>query len=152
METQGLTFALESVFGSPAETWALSRAQWEETEESYRAGHLMPDVQEYKRLEQSGMCRYFTARFDGAMVGHILFIVHSQRFTRESNASEDFFFLDKGHRKGTNAIRLLRFAVAQLQSEGVRQISMCSKLTAGRDIGVLLRRVGFRHVADLYVL
>jgi L-amino acid N-acyltransferase YncA len=145
-------FALESLFSTFDETNALWRAHWGETEAAYRKAPLDPDVDQFRRLEELGWSKYFTARIDGKLVGHLYFIVHTNRHTRSKNAVEDFYFFLPEHRKGMDAIKLLRYAVAELREQGCEQIGMSSKLTGTKDIDPLLRRVGFRHVANFYVI
>lgn len=152
MNAAPIVFAKEPLLQAASEACALFVAHWEETEAAYRPRQLRPDWPQIERMVEAGWVRFFTARVDGALVGHLCFVVFPSRFTSTITASEDFFFLLKDFRRGMNAIKLLRFAVQALRDEGVGEICMSSKLTAGHDIGPILRRVGFRHVADSYVM
>lgn len=147
-----MEFALESMFSEPKATYDLWRAHWDETEVAYRAAPLNPDIQQFLRLEELGRSRYFTARENGVLAGHLYFIVHPDRHTQTLTAVEDFFFFLPAYRKGGNALKLLRFAVDTLKAEGVLQVGMSSKLTGKKDIDPFLKRVGFRHVANFYVI
>lgn len=147
-----LIFATEPLVPAFDEATKLWSAHWAETEVGYRKAPMNPDYRQFARLEELNWSRYFTARSDGVLVGHLYFIVHTDRHTQTRNAVEDFYYFLPEHRKGTDAIKLLRFAVDTLRSDGCKQIGMSSKLTGGKDIDPILRRVGFRHVANFYVI
>jgi GNAT superfamily N-acetyltransferase len=147
-----MEYALESIATDPKATTELWLAHWEETETQYRIAPLNPDIDLMKRMDENGKLRYFTARDNGALVGHLLFAVGNDRLTMTPSAGEEFFYLTPEHRKGRNALRLINFAIAYLKAEGMRSITMTSKLTTNRGIDSLLKHVGFRHVSNLYVL
>lgn len=148
-----LVFSHEDLRMIFPEVMPLWHAHWYETE-GYRSGSepFAPDFDQYERLEAAGMWRQFCARdeADGRLAGHIGYIVHKSRHTQRMNAVEDYFFMVNEYRRGFNALGLLRFAIAELRKEGVKQIGMSSKLT--HDISVLLKRAGFKHVAQFWVL
>lgn len=144
-----LLFQRESLRDTIDEVRLLWQSHYAETEQ-YRRLPLCPDEAQFFRMEEMGMWRQFTARADGQLVGHLGYIVHQDRHTSVLCAIEDYFYLLPAHRAGSNAIRLLRFAIASLKEEGCQQIGMSSKMT--HDIDPLLRRVGFACVAKLYLL
>ena len=150
--TQVLNIQQESLVDAFDEAGVLWKAHWKETEVAYRTAPLDPDYVQFTRLEELGWSRYFTARVDGKLAGHLYFIVYTNRHTRTKTATEDFFFFMPEHRLGMNALKLLRFAVASLKAEGCDQVGMSSKLTGAKDIDPFLRRAGFRHVANYYVI
>lgn len=150
--TQAVLFAQESLVASFVEATFLWKAHWDETEVGYRKFPMKPDYKQFGSLETNKMSRYFTARVDGKLVGHLYFIVHTNRHTQTKTAVEDFFFFLPEHRRGSDAIKLLRYAVDQLRAEGVEQVGMSSKLTGKKNIDPILKRVGFRHVANFFVL
>lgn len=140
---------LRDIFVDVMPLW---HAHWFETE-GYRAQEpFSPDLDQYARLEEAGMWRQFCARdeADGRLAGHIGYIVHKSRHTQRMNAVEDYFFMVSEYRRGFNALGLLRFAISELRREGIAQIGMSSKLS--HPIGTLLRRAGFEHVAEFWVL
>lgn len=145
-------FALESLVAAMHESIVLWNEHWKETEVAYRNADMNPDFKQFAALESAGMSRYFTARVRGELVGHLYFIVHTNRHTRTLTAVEDFYFFMPEHRRGTDAIKLLRFAVDALKREGVQQVGMSSKLTGKKNIDPILKRVGFRHVANFFVI
>ena len=147
-----ISFQLEPLVPCFKEVFPLWEQHWAETEVGYRTAPMNIDYEQFSRIEELNWSRYFTARDDGVLVGHLYFIIHKNRHSQTKNAVEDFFFFIPEYRKGRNAIQLLRFAISSLKAEGVEQIGMSSKLTGKKDIDPFLRRVGFRHVANFYVL
>lgn len=139
--TSMLTYALEPLSGVLPEVQELWKLHFDETE-GYRSSlGFSPDVKQFLAFETSGMFRLFTAREQGRLVGHIGFVVFNSRHTPSRVAGEDFFYFRQEARKGLEAVKFLRYAIAELKAEGVEQVTMTSKLS--NDIEPLLRRVGF---------
>jgi hypothetical protein len=147
-----MILSLESLFDHPEETAELWKAHWKETEEFYRLAPLNPDWGQFHRLEQVKWNRYFTLRDGNVLVGHLYFIISPNRHTSTLMAAEDFFYLMPEYRKGSNALKLLRFAIVELQKEGIREILMSTKVIGVKSIEPLLKRVGFMHIANVYAL
>ena len=131
---------------------ALCEKHWNETEEQYRNAAFNPDKEQLIHLESIGWSRYFTARLDGELIGHLYFAVFNHTHTQMKVATEDFFYILPEHRKGTTAVRLLKMALRTLRLEGCSQIGMSSKLTGSKPIDPLLLRMGFTHVSNYYVI
>jgi len=146
-----LSFALERLHDIQPEVNQLWALHYAETE-GYRGAPMIPQLDQFYRMEDAGMWRQFTARddVDGHLVGHLGYMVHVGRHTGVLTATEDFFYLRKEYRGGYNALRLLRFAIGRLKAEGCKQIGMSSKMT--NDIEPLLKRVGFDLVAKFYTM
>jgi GNAT superfamily N-acetyltransferase len=146
-----LTYALESLETILVEAMHLWKAHWDETEGYREVQGYDPDLAQFIYLDRNNMFREFTVRDEfGKLVGHLGYILHNSRHTKRKAASEDFFYLLPEHRQGMNAMKLLRFAVAQLKDDGCVEIGMSSKLT--NDIAPLLKRAGFKHVAQYYMM
>ena len=150
--TETLQIGQESLIDAFDEAMVLWAQHWKETEQAYRASPMNPDYDQFKAIEAAGWSRYFTARLGGKLVGHLYFIVYPGRHTKTLSAVEDFYFFLPEHRKGMDALKLLRYATGCLKGEGCDQVGMSSKLTSNRDIDPLLRRAGYRHVANFYVI
>lgn len=146
-----LTFGVERLahmYPEAEELWGL---HWQETEGYRDEQGYRPDKSGFLTMEGAGNFVEFTARSsDGRLVGHLGYILHVSRHTSRLNAVEDYFYLRPEARKGLNAVRFLRFAVEVLKRAGCCQVGMSSKLT--NNIGPLLKRVGFKHVADFYTM
>jgi GNAT superfamily N-acetyltransferase len=147
-----LTFQRESIKVDPIATTKLWAAHWYETEVQYRPAPLDPDWMQFIHLEDRNFGYYFTARDDGELVGHLFFLINKSRHTQTYSAVEDFYFMRPSHRKGRNAVRLLKFALDFLKSEGYTTVSMTSKLTGTKSADPIFRRLGFRHVGNFYSL
>lgn len=147
---ESLTFQAEPLRDIIAEAEVLWRAHWLETEGYRHSQPYDPDNAQYVRMDECGMFRQYTGRIDGELIAHLGYITHKSRHTSRLNAIEDYFYVTPKARLGWTAMQLLRFAVADLKSRGCVQIGMSSKLT--NDIDVLLRRAGFEHVGNFYVM
>lgn len=148
----GMDIAIENLPDVFPEATALWGRHWVETEQPYRGVPMNPDYEQFTKLHEAGWARYFTAREDGKLVGHLFFIVYKNRHTQTKTAIEDFYFFLPEYRRGSSAIKLLKYAVDTLKAEGCVQVGMTSKLTSGRGIDPILKRVGFSHVANFYVI
>lgn len=147
-----IELAQESLVAAFPEATVLWGNHWQETEVEYRAAPMNPDYDQFARLEEANWGRYFTARVDGRLAGHLFFIVHKDRHTQVKVAVEDFFYFRPEYRKGFNAVKLLTYARDILKAEGCKQVGMSSKLTGGVDLAPLMQRLGARHIANFYVM
>ena len=146
-----LTYAVEKLETIIPEVMRLWKMHWDETEAYRELQGYNPDLPQFIRLDRMDAFREYTARDEsGKLVGHLGYILHTSRHTGHKAASEDFFYLVPEHRKGMNAMKLLRFAVEQLKQEKCAEIGMSSKLT--NEIEPLLKRAGFNCVAKYYMM
>lgn len=129
----------------------LWKAHWEETE-GYRSGvGYQPDEGQLFKLDELGQLRIYTARGENnILLGHLCYITHISRHTSKPSATEDYFYVIPEARGSGIAMRLLKFAINDLRQNGYTEIGMSEKIT--NPIGPLLKRVGFKHVANFYVL
>lgn len=151
-EYRGLVFAVERMTDCIArgETQPLNAAHWDETEGYRHSQGMKVNYQSYVSMEGCGQLLYFTARRDGKLVGHLVYIVYTNRHSSTLTAVEDFFYFIREERAGYTAVSLLRYAIRVLKACGCKEIGMSSKLT--NDIDALLKRVGFKHVANFYTM
>lgn len=148
-----IVYAEEPLLSCYDEAYDLCEKHWYESEEKYRNSEYNPDKAVLTSYENAGMAKYFTARLDGELIGHIYFIVYNHLHTQQKTANEDFFYFLPEHRKGRNGLRLLQYALKVLKEDlGCVQVGMSSKLTGSTPIDKLLKRMGFNHVANFYVI
>lgn len=146
-----MKFALERLADILAEVEELWHAHWKETEGYRDSQGYNPDHKQYLRVEAQGAFLEYTARDEeGKLAGHVGYILHVSRHTSKLNAVEDYFYMRPECRGRGAASGLLRFAIADLQRRGCKQVGMSSKLT--HDIEPLLAKVGFKHVAKFFVM
>lgn len=146
-----LTYAVESLRDVLTEAEQLWHQHWQETEGYREQQGYNPDVEQFLRLDELGWFKEYTARdASGRLVGHLGYIVYKSRHTQRPTAIEDYFYLVPEARRGLNAVKLIRFAVNDLKAQGVCEVGMSSKLT--NDITPLLKRVGFKHVAQFWMM
>lgn len=147
-----VVYAEENLIPVYQQAYALCYKHWLETECKYRNAAYDPNYEQLVAYEQQGFARYFTARLDGEIIGHIYFMVFDHLHTQKKTANEDFFYFLPEHRKGSSAIRLLKYAVKSLKDEGCVTVGVSSKLTGKKNINKLLERMDFQHVANFYVI
>lgn len=145
-----LVYGVEPLSETLPEVQELWRMHWQETEGYRDELGYDPDVIAYVNMDRRGMWRQYTARDEGRLAGHVGFMLFSSRHTRAQTAGEDYFYLRKDYRGSGVATKLLTFALERLKVEGVKHVTMSSKLAV--DIQPLLERVGFKFVAKQYSL
>jgi len=124
---------------------------WRETE-GYRHGlALDPDYAAMVAREEAGGCLQLTVRHLHGMHlrGHLRMWISSSLHTKTLYADEDTLFLDPHHRGSFLVMALMRYAEACVLPLGVREIRANSK--KANKAGVLMRRLGYDHVADQFV-
>lgn len=129
----------------------LHQQHWLETE-GYRHGlELRPDYMAMGARDARGGCLQLTVRHQHGMrlVGHLRMWLGTSLHTRTLYADEDTLYLDPFHRGGFLVIALMRYAERCLRQLGVREIRANSK--KANDAGVLMRRLGYNHVAEQFV-
>jgi GNAT superfamily N-acetyltransferase len=151
VETAGRLFVLaaESFRGIRGELEALHEAHWLETEKHRHGLALRPDYPALDFDERVGRLVQFTARCDGALVGHLRMYLGCSRHTSTRFAQEDTLYVIPECRGGMLGLALMRYAERCLLQMGVREIRADSKLVNHAD--VLMRRLGYTPVATQFV-
>lgn len=107
------------------------------------------DSDYFYELEAVGFLRLFTARCNNKLAGYGVFIVGDHpHYARSLQAIQDAFFLSKEYRQGWNGIKFLRYCDKHLVLEGCDVGYHYSPLR--NDIGVVLKRIGYRPIQVLY--
>lgn len=148
IEAHGVVFRIERIRDVLAEIRPLHAQHWAETEKYRSVVGLEASYDQYITSERSGAFVLFTCRERGVLVGYLMLDLFRSRHTSKWQAVEDAFFMTPAVRKGFRAVAFLRYALGCLTDLQFRQAVFTSKPT--KDIGVLLRRVGFVKVADAY--
>jgi len=140
-------FQLEPLEPIVRDIFLLAKAQWEELE-SERKYPFNPDVKRYLEFNRTGFLRQYTAR-EGEIVGQAGMYVSPSMHSQVLIATEDTWYLKPEYRKGSNALRFLRFVENDLKSIGVQEIHMTSTL-ANKSGKIMLAR-GYTHVLNGYL-
>lgn len=112
----------------------------------YKDIELAPNFEGYKRCEEAGNLRVYTARIDGALVGYaVFFVLPHVHYSGSVYAQGDVFFVVKEHRGKMLGLRLLRFTERELAAEGVQVVSQHSKIKHP-EFGELLALEGYEGV------
>jgi ribosomal protein S18 acetylase RimI-like enzyme len=124
----------------------LRQCHWEE------AGHKGPLLYRYDILERmwdQGMIRVWGV-FDGDfLVGHLTAYVVIQLASGNLAAEDESIYVLPEYRSGYGAA-LMRMAMADLRAEGV--IDIGATCAVENKTPLLLRRLGFKHTANRYVI
>lgn len=105
------------------------------------------DVRNYENA--SDLIRIFTARINGQLVGYAAFIVSKhQHYTDSLQAQQDAIYLSPAARKGPAGIAFMVWCDKALADEGVEIIYQGS--SHKRDIGPVLKRLGYEPIETLY--
>lgn len=110
---------------------------------------LNPDIEQYEEAERIGALKIFTARDEGKIVGYFAVLVtRSLHYADHIYANNDVIFLHPEYRKGFTASKLIKFALDCLAQDGISMLFINTKLH--RPFDILLRRLGFDHVENVY--
>lgn len=111
---------------------------------------LNVDVEMYRRIEEAGMLRIYTARRFSKLVGYATFIIGSNGHYKDSlQAKQDVFYVDPSHRGIFIGPKLIGYADAMLTVDGIQVVYHHQKL-AHPTLGVLLAREGYEHVENIW--
>jgi len=89
--------------------------------------------------------KFFVAELNSEVVGFISAIVYEQLFSRDKTADELAWYVDKSHRGGTAAIRLLKAYEDWAKNNGVICINL-SHIEDLTDLTKLYNRLGYRKI------
>ncbi len=118
-----IVFARERFQDVLAEFVPLARREWEVATEDPRLFPFDPNWEAYCMMEDRDAVRLYTAREDGAMVGHLGYTVHSSLHSRRTRtATSDVMWLEPKARRPGVANRMLAFAEEQLRADGVHVV------------------------------
>ncbi len=109
---------------------------------------LDPDFHTYKKIEENGALRVFTARDDdGTLVGYNCFFVNPNLHYQSSlQAVQDVLYVDK-ERRGFGRT-FIKWCDDELRKEGVQKVY--HHLKAKYNFGPMLERMGYELVDLIY--
>jgi hypothetical protein len=117
---------------------------------------LKPDYGYMAAKERRGELLQFTARINGALVGNLRVYLFDDLHTGTRGANEDTLYLAKRARIGFTASRFIDYAERCLAEVGVEDVWIDTKILHDeqgkviRDVGVLMKRQGYDHVANKF--
>jgi hypothetical protein len=108
---------------------------------------LEPDVELYRKLEESGALRVYTMRKDGELTGYAVFMVKTNLHYRQSlQAQQDILYVDPGERLA--GAFFIMYCDEQLRAEGVQAVYHHVKMAI--DFGPLLARLGYTPIETIW--
>lgn len=126
---------------------------WDETEAPYRGGERLASHYTYIQASERGSLLLVTIRRpDGALCGYLMFsITRDAHRAGTFRANEIGIWLHPDDRKGLNGSRLFSYGERCLKELGCSAIAAtCKSPVGGPRFGVILKRQGYRHIANLY--
>ena len=107
------------------------------------------DFDLYRKVEEVGRLRIFTAREEGRMVGYLICILmHSQQRKSLRMAHEEAFYVDPDFRRNGTATKLMEFAEESLKPEA--DIIMYHAPEANPAFGLLLKKRRCKKYAEYF--
>lgn len=145
-----ITYQRERIADLWNEVQPLLEQHWDEIS-AHKDIPLDPDVARYNAAEAAGWLRAYTAREAKTLIGYAAFMVAPSLHYRASvQAVQDVVYVAP-ERRGRVGIELLRFANLQLRAEGVQLVYQHQKV-AHPALGVVLRRIGYQHVENIWAM
>ncbi len=154
---RGLTFQRERAHELLDEARPLFEAHYREISH-YQDIPLDINEAAYMQLEESGLLRCFTARYNGELVGYCVFVVRPNlRYSSSIQALQDILFVDKTRRGSLIGKRLLEYCHERLRAENVQVTYQHSKATKEirdaiaaipnrHDVGQLFEMMGYELI------
>jgi GNAT superfamily N-acetyltransferase len=137
-----VTFAHELLCEVVQEVQPLLQMHYQELTLHKDVVKLDPQWKEYALLEQLGRFLVFTAREDGDLCGYnAFFLTRHLHYAGLTVAQNDVFFLAPDHRRGTTALRFLRYCEEQLRALGADKLVYHAKLS--NNFAPILHRLGY---------
>lgn len=144
-------FAVEDYLECEPELQELYPEHWKEIGLDHDVILLDPDYERYRAMAKAGVIHLVTARYDDALIGYHIAMIHPHLHYKSSiTAFTDIFYLAPAYRVGMVGYRMLKFMRDSVKDRGVQKIYMGTKLT--HDIGPLLDRLGFKAIERIYSL
>ena len=136
------TYQQEFINSVKSDIIPLLHLDWLEIEHRKDIREFDPDWEAYETLEEAGILKVFTVRFEGKLVGYYSCIVspslHSKGLLQ---ATIDAIYLHPDYRKGLVGYKLIKFAEKCLKEDGVKIILLGT--TEVNPIDPLLLKLGY---------
>lgn len=137
-----MNFQQETLYMLIGEIENLIQLHYEEVTLHKEFMELDVDWAKYAELERQGKLLVFTARDHGVLVGYSAFFIDNHiHYKTNVMATNDAVFLHPDHRKGSMAIKLIKFCDSELSKLGPVKITWHVKFS--RDFRAILHRLGY---------
>lgn len=144
-----LAFAVEPFFAVYAEAAPLMELHWEEIAKSKHLLKINPDLDKYKIANIEGMLITVSARFEGKLVGYLVWLlVPHPHYKHVTIAEDDLHFLLPEYRQGLAGYKFLKAAIGFAQEAGAKIVVMREKI--GHQHPALMERLGFKPTDVIY--
>lgn len=145
----GILFSKEKVLGVADEIEPLLRQHYEEVALHQDVVPLDPDWARYVAMEEDGNLLVYTVRKEGRLVGYaVFFLVPHIHYRTTLVASNDILYLHPSCRRGTLALRFIKWVEQQAKACGAKRIMWHVKKE--NDWSAILHRIDYQ--TEEYIL
>lgn len=137
-----ISFRRELLCEVVQEAQPLLQAHYDELTLHKEVVKLNPQWDQYALLERLDRLAIFTARDDGKLAGYNAFFVQKHfHYAGLTVAQNDVFWISDEYRRGTTALRFLRYSEEALKGIGAQKIVYHCKYS--NNFAPILHRLGF---------
>lgn len=145
----GIEFKEEVLEDFLEELKPMLKLHWEELANNKDIRPLDPDYLMYIQLNRANICRFFTVRVDGRLVGYSSWLVtNNLHYKTWKYAVCDVYYLDPEHRKTGLSLDFFFKIEDWLKSLGVKSITVQDKINHSH--AKFFDRLGFKAIEQNY--
>lgn len=138
-----MNFQRETIFDVIEEVQPLLDLHYDELCLNKDLAKLAPRWDVYTEMERLGCFVVFTAREDGRLVGYSAFFLQPHmHYSGFVVAQNDIFYIAQEHRRGTTALRFLRYSETALKELGAQKLVYHCKYS--NNLAPILHRLSYR--------
>ena len=147
-----LTFQIEPVSQCWNEIMVLAHQHWAGTRGYRRHEPFNPSFERYHACNQSGFFQLFTARDGQKLVAYFGTYLSPSMHSQLLMATEDTMFIEQDYRGGRNALRFLKYVLAQFRAWNVYEVMFSCEIDNETGIKGILLYLDFEPAVVQYRL
>lgn len=138
-----MNFQRETIFDVIEEVQPLLDLHYNELCLNKELAELSPRWDVYAEMERLGCFIVLTAREDGKLVGYSAFFLQPHmHYSGFVVAQNDLFYITEEHRRGTTALRFLRYSETVLKDLGAQKLVYHCKYS--NNLAPILHRLAYK--------
>jgi len=142
-------YAVENATDIIEEIKPLLQSHYEEIARNKDKIKLNPNYDIYRSMDTAGLLHVVTVRDNEVLAGYFICVIMPNLHYQDCIvATNDILFISKPYRKGSLAMKMLKYAEKTLKERGADRIVINMKLA--HDFGVLLERLGYVEIERVY--
>ena len=144
-----ITFQQERIADVYTEAADLLIRHWHEVA-FYKDIRINPDMGSYLAAEAKGLVSLTTVRADKQLIGYILYLIAPNSHYKVLQATDDLHFLRSDYRKSGIALKMFRFAEAEMKKRGVVLLFGRTKADPKLNHGAIFEHLGYDKQDIIY--